>query len=103
VAFLHFLRRGRRLAAGLAGACAALTYPLGVTLAVAGAAWILLAVRRHRARTIAASCVPSALAFLAVLAVQRAQPGRWTASFDVECTHEHGRHTPTGGISIYRI
>jgi hypothetical protein len=99
VAYLHLLRRQRRLLAGLVGAGAAVTYPLGVALALTGAAWILLTLRRDRLRAIAASCVPVALGFAAVITAQRIQTGRWTAYFDVERTYEHGLHDPFGAIT----
>jgi hypothetical protein len=85
--------------AGLAGACAAVTYPLGVALALTGAAWIVLTLRRGRMRAIAASCVPVALGFAAVITAQRIQTGRWTAYFDVERTYEHGLLDPFGAIT----
>jgi hypothetical protein len=99
VAYLHLLRRRRWLLAGLAGAGAAVTYPLGVALALTGAAWILLTLGRGRARAIAAACVPVALGFAAVIIAQRIQTGRWTAYFDVERTYEHGLHDPFGAIT----
>jgi hypothetical protein len=99
VAYLRLLRRRRRLLAGLAGAGAAVTYPLGVALALTGAAWILLTLRRDRMRAIAASCVPVGLGFAAVITAQRIQTGRWTAYFDVERTYEHGLHDPFGAIT----
>ena len=99
VAYLHLLRRRSWLLAGLAGAGAAVTYPLGVALALTGAAWILLTQRRGRTRAIAASCVPVALGFAAVIAAQWIQTGRWTAYFDVERTYEHGLHNPFGAVT----
>jgi hypothetical protein len=99
VAFLYCLGRRRWLLAGLAGACAALTYPLGVTLALAAAVWITLARQRHRVWAIVLSCGPPLLALLAVLSVQWIQTGRWTAYFDVERTYEHGLHDPIGAVT----
>jgi len=98
VAYLHFLRRGRWPAAGLAGAAAVLTYPIGVTLAVVGIAWIALTVPRGRLRAVALSASPSPAAFLGILAAQRVQTGRWTAFFDVERQYGHGFHDPFGTI-----
>jgi hypothetical protein len=99
VAYLHVLRQRRWILAGLAGAGAAATYPLGVALALTGPAWILLTVGRGRVRAIATACLPVAVGVAAVIAAQRIQTGRWTAYFDVERTYEHGLHDPFGAIT----
>ena len=99
LAYVHFLRRRRWLAAGLAGACAAAAYPVGVALAAAAGIWILVTLRRGRVRALAAACGPLPLVFLGVLAAQRIQTGRWTAYFDVERRYGHGLHDPFGAIS----
>jgi hypothetical protein len=99
LAYLHFLRQRRWGAAGVAGACAALAYPVGVALAAAAGIWILVTLRHGRGRALATACAPLPLAFLAVLGAQRVQTGRWTAYFDVERTYEHGLHDPLGAVS----
>ena len=99
LAFLHFMRGRRWVAAGLAGAGAALAYPLGAWLALVAFVWVALTLRRERIRALAAACAPPVLAFLGVLALERAQTGRWTAYFDVERTYDHGLHNPLGAIT----
>jgi hypothetical protein len=99
LACLHFLRRGRWAAAGFMGAGATLTYPVGVTLAVVAALWVALTLERGRVRALAASAAPIPVAFVLILAVQRAQTGRWSALFDVQSTYDHGIHNPFGAIS----
>jgi hypothetical protein len=98
LAYLHFLRQNRWLAAGLMGAGAALTYPVGLTLAVVAVVWVTVTLERGRVRAIAASAAPLPLAFLLILVVQRAQTGRWSALFDVQSTYDHGLHNPFGAI-----
>jgi hypothetical protein len=96
VAWLRFLDRERWRAAGLVAAAAVLTYPSGVVLAVAAAAWIALTIRRGTLRAIALAAAPTPLALLAVVVVQRAQTGRWTAFFDVQAQFDPGFHNPAG-------
>jgi hypothetical protein len=96
VAYLRFLSRRRWLLAGLAAAAAVLCYPLGITLAATGTLWIVLTVSRGRLRAIAVSGAPSLLAFGAILTLQRAQTGHWTAFFQVQRSYGHGIHDPLG-------
>jgi hypothetical protein len=96
VAFLDLLRRCRWAAAGLIGAAAVLTYPVGVTLAIVAAIWITLTLRTGRIRATALAAGPSPLAFVAIVVVQRIQTGRWTAFFDVQSQYGHGFHNPMG-------
>jgi hypothetical protein len=99
IAFLHFMRDGRWVAAGLAAASATLAYPLGAALSLVALGWLALTLRRDRLRTAATCCGPSVLAFLALLATQRIQTGRWSAYFDVERTYDHGLHDPLGAVT----
>src|SRR5439155_8719545 len=99
LAYLHFLRQNRWLAAGLMGAGAALTYPVGLTLAVVAVVWVTVTLERGRVRAIAASAAPLPLGFLLILVVKRVQTGRSSALFDVQGTYDHGLHNPFGAIS----
>ena len=94
VAFLALMLRGRWLAAGLAGLAAGLCYPVGVLIPVVAAAWTIGT--RRRVRTVLLVTVPAALAFPAVLLVQRVQTGRWTAFFDVQAEYSASVHDPFG-------
>jgi hypothetical protein len=97
VAHLWFLRRGRWVAAGLAGAVAALSYPLGVLLVPVSAAWLLIdrAVSpRERLRRIAIASGLT-LAGVAVLAIdQKLETGRWNAYTLVQDKYGHHLQNP---------
>jgi hypothetical protein len=93
IAHLWLLDRGRWVAAGLAGAGAALSYPVGVVLAPVSALWILLAVRRDRLRALAASAL-TACGFAVFLLDQRLETGRWNAYFLVQDKYEHSLRDP---------
>ncbi|MCW2976675.1 MAG: hypothetical protein JWM06_1956 [Actinomycetia bacterium] len=96
VAYLYLLHRERWLLAGLAGSVAVLAYPIGVTLAMTGMAWIVLTLSASRLRAVAQSGGPSTIALLGIVAVQRVQTGRWSAFLDVQRGYGHGFHNPFG-------
>lgn len=79
---LWLLHRGRYLAAGLAGAAAALSYPLGVLLIPVSAAWLLseraVSPRERFRRVVLASGLPLCAVFVFV-ADQRLETGHWDA------------------------
>lgn len=92
VAHLWFLHRGRWIAAGLAGAVAALSYPLGVLLVPVSAAWLLIdravAIRERLRRIAIASGLT--LGGVVVLAIdQRIETGRWNAYTLVQDKYGH--------------
>jgi hypothetical protein len=92
VAHLWLLHRGRWIAAGLAGAVAALSYPLGVLLVPVSAAWLLLerstGLRERLRRVGLASGLT--LGGVAVLVVdQRIETGRWNAYLLVQDKYHH--------------
>jgi hypothetical protein len=92
-AHLWLLSRDRFVVAGLAGAVAALSYPLGVLLVPVSAIWLLAGrtppLRERLRRTAWASGLT--LAGLAVLPVDQAlETGRWNAYLLVQ---DHYRHT----------
>jgi hypothetical protein len=96
VAALGLLYRGRWVAAGLATGAATLTYPVGITVAVAAAVWLTLTLHSGRPRALAAITVPTVIALAVIGIVQRLQTGRWTAFFDVQRQYGHGLHDPFG-------
>jgi hypothetical protein len=92
VAHLWLLVRGRYVLAGLAGAAAVLSYPLGVLLVPVSAAWLLLqrgvAVAERVRRTAIASGLT--LGGLGVLFVDQAvETGHWNAYFLVQKNYKH--------------
>jgi hypothetical protein len=94
---LWLLYRERWVAAGVAGAVAALSYPLGVVLVPVSALWILLQrgvpIRGRIRRTVLASglmLVGPAL----LLVVQRLETGRWNAYFLVQDKYHHMLQNP---------
>ena len=92
VLHLWFLQRGRLVAAGLAGAVAALSYPLGVLLVPVSAAWLLIEQSvqlRERLRRVA---IASGLTFAGVVALaidQKLETGRWNAYTLVQDKYRH--------------
>jgi hypothetical protein len=96
IAYLWLLTRERWLAAGFFGAAAAITYPIGVTLPVIAAVWILATRREGRIRAIIRAATPALAAFGMFIATQRLQTGRWSAFFDVRSHYGSGIHDPVG-------
>jgi hypothetical protein len=96
VAYLALLVRERWAAAGLVAAVAVITYPIGVTLPVVAATWIVLTYRRGRARAVGLTASPALVAIGLFILVQRIQTGRWTAFFDVQSRYGTGLHNPIG-------
>jgi len=94
VVFVRLLERGHRLA-GVAGAAAALAYPIGMVLVPVVALVYASRVRGKRARVERGLLLagPAVLAGVALLFVQRLQTGRWTAYFDV-ANNYGGLHEP---------
>ena len=93
---LIFASRGRPLAAGLAGAAAAFTYPPGFLLApVLGTGFLLeagaLAVRARRA---ALSAGVAAAGFFAVTLVQYVDTGRWWAFGLIQSHYNYSLRSP---------
>jgi hypothetical protein len=97
VASLWFLHRGRYAAAGLSGAVAALTYPLGVLLIPVSVLWLLTrrgSPWRARLRRIASAGGLASLGVLALLIDQRIETGRWNAYFLVQDKYHHNLQNP---------
>jgi hypothetical protein len=99
VAYLALLVRERWAGAGLVGAIAVITYPIGVTLPVVAAAWIVLTYRQRRARAVALAASPALVAVCLFILVQRIQTGRWTAFVDAQSRYDTGIHNPIGVTS----
>jgi hypothetical protein len=99
VACLWLLHRGRYLGAGLAGAVATLSYPLGVLLVPVSAVW-LLAHRSvslgERLRRTAITSGPMVAGLWIFMIVQRLDTGRWDAFFLIQEKYEnlHGSQNP---------
>ena len=87
VGCLWALNVRRYLLAGIAGAAAALAYPIGVLLAPVAMLWILAqrnVAFRPRLRDLTAALVPITVALAAMVTVQRVETGRWNAFFLVQ-------------------
>lgn len=95
VLHLWLLSRGRRVGAGLAGAVAAATYPLGVLLLPVAAIRLLA---RGRIRTALVVCGLAALGPAVLVLVQWLQTGRADAYFLVQHKYGHGLREPLGPV-----
>lgn len=99
VAFLWLLYRERYLAAGIAGAVAALTYPVGVLLAPISAVWLVaqrsVPLGERLRRTAIASGLTIA-GFWILVVDQGLETGRWDAFFLVQEKYAtlHGSQNP---------
>lgn len=91
VAHLWFLQRGRYIAAGVAGAAAALAYPLGVVLIPVAGLWLLWQ-RRAREAVLTAGIVTLGLVVLAV--DQQLETGHWNAYLLVQRKYHHHLQNP---------
>ncbi|MDQ6822229.1 MAG: hypothetical protein M3076_18120 [Actinomycetota bacterium] len=102
VLHLWLLDRRRWLPAGLAGAVAAMTYPIGVMLAPVGALWIVLVLRDagwlERLKRTALTSGVTAAGFGVVLIDMKLETGSWNAYFKVQDKYGHGWHDP---LSIF--
>jgi hypothetical protein len=100
VAALVLAARGRPLAAGLAGAAAAFTYPPGFLLApVLGAGFLLgPGTLPSRIRRAAVSAGAAASGFAAVLALQQHDTGEWRAFFLVQGSYHYRLQSPLGPL-----
>jgi 4-amino-4-deoxy-L-arabinose transferase-like glycosyltransferase len=101
VAHLWCLWRERFVLAGLAGAAAALSYPIGVLLAPVAAIWLLSDRSvpwwaRVRRAAVASGLIAAGFALL--LLVQWAQTGRWDAYFLVHEKYAHGFDNPLASV-----
>jgi hypothetical protein len=101
---LHWLARSRWVAAGLAGAVAAASYPVGVLLIGVVPVWMVVAARhggvwRWLGRTALVTGLVTA-GLVAVLATARWQTGAWDAYLKVQAHYGNTRlHNP---IDTYR-
>jgi len=93
---LWSLYRGRYVAAGLAGAAAALLYPVGIVLALTSAIWLLLqsAPMAARLRAIAAASGLTVAGLGVFLVEQRLELGRWNAYLLVQRKYGHHLEQP---------
>ena len=93
---LWLLYRRRWLGAGLAGAAAALAYPVGVLLAGTSALWLLVrgAPAGARVRAVAEASGLTLAGALVFLVDQRLETGRWNAYFLVQRKYDHALEEP---------
>lgn len=97
VAHLWFLHRGRWVAAGVTGAVAALSYPLGVLLVPVSAAWLLIdrAVGwRERLRRVGIASGLTLVGVVVLAVDQKLETGRWNAYTLVQ--DKYGHHFQNG-------
>lgn len=97
VASLWWLYRERWVAAGIAGAVAALSYPLGVLIVPVSAVWVLLQWTVPRSERIRWTVLASGLALtgpILLLVVQHFETGRWNAYFLVQDKYHHMLENP---------
>lgn len=97
VACLWFLHRGRLVAAGVAGAVAALTYPLGVLLIPVSALWLLAQGRlpwRTRLQQLVTASGLASMGVVVLLVDQRVETGHWDAYFLVQDKYHHTLQNP---------
>jgi hypothetical protein len=102
LAHLWLLTRDRWLAAGLAGAVAALAYPVGVVAAPAATIWLLFVRREARwwvrlSRTAVVAGI-TVLGLAVVPLIQKIQVGRWDAYLLVQRGYGHSLRDPFGPI-----
>jgi hypothetical protein len=92
VLHLWFLYRGRWILAGLAGAVAVLSYPLGVLLVPVSAAWLLLdrsTGLRERLRRVGLAGGLTLAGVLVLVVDQKLETGRWNAYLLVQDKYHH--------------
>jgi hypothetical protein len=89
IVFVHELGKRRHVAAGIAAAAAAATYPLGIIAVV-----VIAGGRAIRDRRALAVIGPALVADAVFVLVQRLQTGRWTAYFDMTSNYHGGFHDP---------
>jgi len=85
------------LAAGICGALAAFTYPIGVVIVLPLALLVARDERlggRERVRALLAGPVLAGLGLVAVLALMQATVGRWDAYLRFQAQFGHGLHNP---------
>jgi len=97
VAFLWLLYGARYVAAGVAGALAAMSYPAGAVLAPLAAAWLLFQRSIPLGERLRRAAITSGLtlAGLWILLIdQRLETGHWDAFFLVQEKYEHELQNP---------
>jgi hypothetical protein len=102
VIHLWTLSRGRWVAAGVAGAVAALAHPVGVMVVPAAAIWLLSTTRgepiRERWRRVALVSGLSLVGPVAMIADQALEVGHANAYLLVQAKYGHGIHDPLGPV-----
>lgn len=108
VAHLWLLHRSRFIAAGAAGAIAALSYPIGVLLVPVSAVWLLSArgvPMRERLRRTAWTSGLTLAGVGVILVVQKIETGRWNAYFLVQEKYDHQLQSPITALrsTVYEL
>jgi hypothetical protein len=101
-AFLLLMGRRRYLLAGVAAALAALSYPLGIVAAAAGAVWLLAdrsSSRLGRVHAVAMMVLPTVTAGVIFAVDQRLETGRWNAYFLVQRKYGHRLQDPLAAVA----
>jgi hypothetical protein len=102
IAYLWLVVRERWLWAGLAGAVAVLTYPVGIAAPVAVAAYVLVAYRRapvsKRLSLLGLAVGPAAVSISLLLLVLQLSVGHWNAYFLVQHKYGHQVREPFASI-----
>lgn len=102
VLHLWLLDRRQWLRAGLAGALAAMSYPVAVMLVPVSALWIAFALRDtpwpERIRRMFASTGAIVAGILVVLVDMQLETGHWDAYLKVQAKYAHGLHEPLTGL-----
>jgi hypothetical protein len=103
VACLWLLHRERWVAAGCAGAVAALAYPLGLLLAAVAAVWLLVDRRvpiRERLRRVAVTAGLTMAGGALLILDQWLETGRWNAYFLVQAKYDVFLRSPIQAMRI---
>ena len=101
-ASLLLLGRRQYLLGGVAAALAALSYPLGIVVAAAGAVWLLAdrsLSRLGRIRAMAMVVLPTIAAGLIFVVDQLLETGRWNAYFLVQRKYGHRLRDPVAAVA----
>ena len=93
---LWLLYRGRWVGAGLAGAAAALSYPVGILLALTSAVWLLAQAKpfTQKLRAIAVASGLTVAGLGVFLIDQRLELGRWNAYLLAQRKYDHVLEQP---------
>ncbi|HWB35000.1 MAG TPA: hypothetical protein VHA75_03145 [Rugosimonospora sp.] len=104
LASFALLRRGNRVAAGFAGAAAALAYPLGVLVAPAAVGYLLIAPGRPARRRLATAALVGGLGGAGTLVFFLflwARTGRFWAYLEIQARYPEQGHDPLRTLLVW--